>query len=183
MSLPAPDPAASLALRALLAAILLQAGIQKLRDPRGFREAVAGYRLLPGGWVAPLAAALPGLEVLAGLALLLPGAASAGAAAAAALLALYAGAIAVNLARGRRDIDCGCGGPGGRQTLHGGLVARNAVLVGLAGLAALAPGARPLHPLDAASVAGAALAGLLLYAGVDLALANRARLREAGSAR
>ena len=40
------------------------------------------------------------------------------AAAAALLLALYAGAIGVNLARGRRDIDCGCGGPASRQPIR-----------------------------------------------------------------
>ena len=43
---------------------------------------------------------------------------------------LYGGAIAVNLRRGRYLIDCGCGGPG--QGLSWFLVARNAILAGIA---------------------------------------------------
>ena len=57
------------------------------------------------------------------------------------LLSLYTAAIVLNLARGRRDIDCGCGGPGSRQTLHEWLVWRNLAYLTLA-LLALPP------PLD-----------------------------------
>ena len=45
------------------------------------------------------------------------------------LLALYAGAMAVNLARGRRDLDCGCAGPGVRRPVGEGLLIRNGALI------------------------------------------------------
>jgi len=38
------------------------------------------------------------------------------------LLALYTLAVVVNLARGRREIDCGCFGPAARQPLSAALV-------------------------------------------------------------
>jgi hypothetical protein len=95
---------------------------------------------------------------------------------AAALLALYTAAIGVNLARGRRDVDCGCAGPGGRQTLQGGLVARNALLAAAA-LAAAAPvGARGLGAVDAITIAGAVLAAAALYAASQHLLALAPRL-------
>jgi hypothetical protein len=55
------------------------------------------------------------------------------------LLVLFAGAIAVNVMRGRTDIDCGCFRSALRQNLSWWLVLRNAVLLVLA-LACL-PGA------------------------------------------
>src|SRR5262249_14927936 len=61
---------------------------------------------------------------------------------AAALLGLYAAAIAVNLARGRRHLDCGCTGPALRRPISGWLVLRNLVLVAIAP-ADLAPLATP----------------------------------------
>ena len=46
------------------------------------------------------------------------------------LFVLYAVAISINLFRGRRHIDCGCGGDG--TAIGWGLVVRNVVLAGLA---------------------------------------------------
>jgi hypothetical protein len=69
-----------------------------------------------------------------------------------ALLVLYSVAIAINLVRGRREIDCGCFGPAARVPLSGGLVARNALLIGAAALVSLPVGARPLVWVDAFSV-------------------------------
>jgi hypothetical protein len=97
-----------------------------------------------------------------------------------ALLATYTLAIAANLARGRRDIDCGCFGPAARQPLSAALVARNAALLGVAVLALLPVQARALHPADALSIAGAVGFGALVFASANALLANAPRLRALG---
>ena len=144
------DPAVDAALRAAFALLFLVAASHKLRDPGRFRTTLAEYRLLPG----PVAAA--------------------------AVLAVYGAAIAVNLARGRRHIDCGCVGPAVRRPISGWLVARNAALAAAA-LAAVAPvRPRPLVWVDALTVMGATATLAALYASVDRLLAHApalARLR------
>ena len=79
-------------------------------------------------------------------------------------LLVYAAAVGMNLARGRRDIDCGCAGFGRRQSLHEWLLARNLLYVVIAGGAALVPVARPLTWFDAltALLAVSALAALAM---------------------
>jgi hypothetical protein len=152
------DPVVPLIVRAGLALLFTTAATHKLRDVPRFRAALADYRLLPGALAAPVALALPAAELAVATALAVSATAHAGLVAAAALLVLYGGAIAVNLGRGRRHIDCGCLGPAARQPIRGGLVARNAVLA-LAALGALVPVApRPLGWVDAVSVGGATLA-------------------------
>ena len=59
---------------------------------------------------------------------------------AALLLGLYAAGIVVNLRRGRRHIDCGCGVGSRAQPISAGLVVRNTVLIGLCGAVASATG-------------------------------------------
>jgi len=100
-------------------------------------------------------------------ALLVPGARAAGLLSAATLLVVYGAAVAINLARGRRHIDCGCAGPAGRRPISGALVARNAALAALA-LAGLVP----VHPrallwVDGLTVAGATAALAAFYARLD----------------
>jgi hypothetical protein len=140
-----------------------------------FRAAVAGYRLLPTPFIGPAAVALAGAELVAAALLVAsPGWPAAGPLLAAALFLLYAGAIAVNLARGRRDIDCGCAGPGARRPISGWLVARNVALMVIA-LAAAVPVATPARALvwiDALTIAGAVATLVLVYASVDRLLAN-----------
>jgi len=170
---PALDPALRAALRCALALLWLAAARHKLRDPARFRDALAGYRLIPAPLVRASAAGVAALELALGLALLAPGTGPAPALAAAALLALYALAIAANLARGRRAIDCGCGAR--PQPLGEGLVMRNAVLVGIALAAALPATGRALSWIDAPTIAGGAAALAALYAAADAALANGLR--------
>ncbi len=161
------DPVIDVTLRTALALLFFVAAGHKLRDLDRFRATLAEYRLLPAGLV-PLAAALVvAVEVAAAGALLVPGARAAGLVAAAALLVLYGAAIAINLARGRRDIDCGCAGPAVRRPISGALVARNAALAALA-LAGLVP----VHPrallwVDGLTVAGATAALAAFYAALD----------------
>jgi hypothetical protein len=171
------DPVIQATLRLGLAALFASAARHKWRDLAAFRAALARYALLPERAVGPAALGLAACEVALALALLAPAGARAAGAAAAALLALYSAAIAVNLARGRRDIDCGCAGPGHRRALGGGLIARNALLALGAALCALPVAPRPLVWLDAWTLVAASAALGLLYAALDAALANAPRLR------
>ena len=166
------DPVWSLALRSGLALLLASAAIAKLRDLGGFTAALAGYRLLPVTFVRPVAGALIGAELALVLGLWLPALRAACAVGAALLLSLYGFAIAVNLARGRRDIDCGCGGPLGRQPLSEALVLRNALLVGAALAAALPVAPRSLGWLDAWTLVAAAGAMAALYGAANVLLAR-----------
>lgn len=176
------DPVADLIVRWLLAALFVAAAAHKLRDPRAFRAAVDGYRLVPASVVPAAAAVLPAAELA--LAAMLLGAASRPVAgpAAAALLGLYTVAIAANLARGRRDVDCGCLGPGHRAPLSERLVARNVVL-GCGALLGLAPvSERPLGWLDVLTAGGATAVLAACWVATSHLLAVRpavARMRSA----
>jgi hypothetical protein len=166
------DPTVDLTLRAGLALLFAGAAVHKARAPRAFREAVVAYRLLPAALGGAAAAALVAAEAGVAAALLAPGRRAAGLAGAAGLLGLYGAAIAVNLARGRRDLDCGCAGPGARRPISGWLVVRNAVLAATA-LAALAPvRARALVWVDGLTVVAALATAALLHAALGRLLAE-----------
>jgi hypothetical protein len=122
-------PAAfEIALHTAVALVFLEAAYGKFADRAGFEGVVANYRLLPERLVGALANMLPPLEALIGGWLLTGLGALWASAAAAALLALFAAAMGVNLLRGRREIDCGCGRAGLRQPIGWGRVARNLIL-------------------------------------------------------
>ena len=137
------DPVVTWTLRLALALLFAGAAWHKLGAPGEFAAAVRAYRLVPNPIGAPVVAMLVFGEALATGLLLGPAWYRLGAALAAALLALYAGAVAVNLARGRRDLDCGCAGPGARRPVSGALVVRNLVLLSGA-LVLLGPGTERL---------------------------------------
>jgi len=172
MSAAALDPALRITLRAALVLLFVWAASHKLRDREAFRTALANYQLVPHRWLRPISALLVGAEISVALGLCIPGVAAAAAGTAAGLLALYAGAISINLIRGRHDIDCGCAGPARRQLLSVGLVARNGVLVAAALASALPAAARVLMWIDCVTVAAAVATLALLYAAVDGLLAN-----------
>lgn len=88
------------------------------------------YGLVPAAWAAPIIRVLTGLEALTIVALVLPGFRLAGAVLAAGLFAGYGGLMAAALMKGKRRIDCGCGGP--PQMVSGFTLGRNALLAALA---------------------------------------------------
>ena len=138
------DPALAHVCRGVLALVFLSAAAHKLRAPRDFLATTRGYGLVPTSLAPAVAVLLVGAELGAGAGLLAPATQRAAALAATALLGLYGAGIAINLLRGRRDIDCGCGGPAARQPLSAWLVLRNVGLAAL-GIAALLPSSgRPL---------------------------------------
>ncbi len=166
------DPAIDLALRASLVLLFGAAAVHKLRDPRRFRAIVAEYRIVREA-LAPVASVVIVVgELAVALALALPRTRAAGWTGAAVLAATYALALGVNLARGRRRLDCGCLGAGGRETISWWLVGRNLVLLGIA-LAGLVPaGERALGWVDAVTATGLAAVAVFAWIAFDGLVAN-----------
>lgn len=140
------DPLVILIACGVLIAVFVRAIWHKLSDFDVFKASFADYEILPQSLVAPAALILVLAEAAIVVGLVIPLTRSVAAIAAIILLLIYAGAIAINLRRGRYMIDCGCGGSG--QGLSWFLVARNAILVVIALMAAAAPSARGISITD-----------------------------------
>ena len=157
------DPAFAMLALLLLAVVFATAAVAKLREPGVFAGVVEQYDLLPLPLVRPFAYALPVVELAAALGLLLPVTRAPAAAVLVLLLLGFAAAMAINLARGRSDIDCGCFIGVQKQRISWTLVVRNLVLAGFGLLLLTEAGGRPLRALDWFTVLAAAAALLLLY--------------------
>ena len=175
------DPVIDYTARLSLGLLFLLAVVHKLRGLRDFRQTLSAYRIVPEVLVTGTVVAVVAAELLV-LGLLVGDRRPIGFAAAGCLLAAYAGAIAVNLLRGRDRIDCGCVGAAGREGLSWWLVGRNVGIaaIGLAGLAPVAE--RPLGIVDGLTVIAATTTLASLYVAFDGLVANAPayrRLREA----
>jgi hypothetical protein len=114
------NPAIGLVLRLVLAAVWAFAGVSKLIEPSGARDAIIAYRIpgMTNSLASVLGYALPGIEVLLAV-LLLVGLFTRFAAIASALLMTgFIIGIASVWARGY-SIDCGCFGGGGDVSPEG----------------------------------------------------------------
>lgn len=153
------DPVAASVVAGCIALILFSAAWHKVSESVIFSGALDAYRLLPSAGVIPVARLLPFIEAAVGVMVLIPATRRFGLVAFAWLIAIYALAIAINLARGRRQIDCGCGGD--VHLLSWGLVMRNLLLACVA-VAMSGPSIdRPYEWLDAVTLIFGVLA---LYA-------------------
>lgn len=127
------------ALRVGLGALFLWAAASKLPDMAAFAEVVANYRLLPAALAPAVAAAVVGVEAVAGALLVVGRLERAAAAVAAGLLAVFTAALGQALVRGI-DLRCGCFG--GEEPAGWLGVLRDVALVGVAlALARGRPGA------------------------------------------
>lgn len=179
------DPVPLYAASAALACVLLLGAMDKLRDMPGFANVVAAYWILPAGWSRTFAWGYALTEAMAGILLLAPPSRAIGAMLALLVLTVATLALAINLLRGNRDIDCGCAGPMSRSSgarragLTWWLVPRNAVLALWAGPALIAAGgtARGLHWIDSAAVFGLTIAAVGLYLAADHLLVSHLKLR------
>src|SRR5919109_3746352 len=152
---------ALLGARMLLAAVFGIAGLAKLADRAGTRQALVDFGV-PARVTTPFGLLLPLAELAVAVALVPRATAWWGAMGALALLLLFVAAIAVNLAHGRKP-DCRCFGQLSSTPVGWSTVARN---VGLATVAALVvaqghdePGRSAVQ--SAADLTGAQLAGVV----------------------
>jgi hypothetical protein len=169
----AADPVTVGTLAGALALILFAAAWHKLAEREAFALALGAYRLLPQPAVPAAAIALPIVEIALGVGILLPATREPALGGVALLMFAYALAIAANLARGRRDIDCGCGGDS--QPLSWALVLRNAVLAAAALIAGRPALERSLDWIDALSLVLGVLCFYALYLMADELLRQAGR--------
>lgn len=99
------------ALRILIGAVFVYAGITKLMDPAQFADNIASFRILPISAISVLATGLPVTEILAGIMMILGWHHLTANLVILMLTAIFAIALAQGLARGLQ-IDCGCFGDG-----------------------------------------------------------------------
>lgn len=101
------------ALSSLVGAVLLVAGVPKVRDRERMIRVVRGYKMLPDGMAVVVGTVLPWIEIVLGIALITGTAPSISGSLAAALFVVFFLGLSVNLIRGRRELDCGCFAFGG----------------------------------------------------------------------
>ncbi|MEZ7237916.1 MauE/DoxX family redox-associated membrane protein [Rhodococcus sp. GXMU-t2271] len=154
---------------ALVGGTLLLAGVPKAGDHEGLLRVVRGYRLLPAVVERVVARMLPATEIAVGALLVLGVAGRVAAAAAAVLFLGFFVGLTVNLARGRRELDCGCFAFGDRDaaprigwfhSVRAGGFAALSIALALTG----PPGIGVLE-----QAAALALAALVLVAGLAVA--------------
>jgi len=121
------DPLIMLVISTSLALLFFMAARHKMSAPGQFQAQLAAYDLLPEVALTPMSRLLPLIEMAIVFLILIPPTRPFAAFVAALLLSVYALAMAVNIMRGRADIDCGCGGQ--PQVLSFWLLLRNAVMV------------------------------------------------------
>ncbi len=177
------DPVIELSLRLALALLFAAAAWHKVSDRVRFGATLRAYRLLPPWLVAPVARLLPLAEAAIAIGFLYPLTRQAAVFAAVPLLIVYTVAIAANLARGRREIDCGCFASSARVPLSTWLVVRNVILIVAASVLVMPIRMRTLIWLDALTVPTTlTILSLLWAAGQRLAHTGPA-LRQLGGAR
>ncbi len=94
--------------RLVLGLVFALSALSKITAPGLFRTSVEAYHLLPLDLVGPFAAALPWIEALLALYLLVGLFLRPTAVVTALLLALFTGALAISLAQGNTAHGCGC---------------------------------------------------------------------------
>jgi putative oxidoreductase len=115
-----------------IAGLFIYAAVPKLLDAGRFAEDINHYRILPEAWVAPLALGLPVLELVAGLALLIPAYTRGAALLCAVMLGGFAIAMAQSKLRGI-DLECGCFGAASEARVSWTKVTLDLLLAMLAG--------------------------------------------------
>ena len=175
--MPGVDPAIRWLIAVSLAAVFVSSAIAKLRDLTAFRDAAENYRIVPRWIAAAMTGIVPPAEIAGAAGILLAPTRAVSALLLIALLGLFTAAIGVNLARGRRDIDCGCFGPALRQGLSGWLLVRNGILVAFAVALLLPAGGRRIGAFDVITILFGAAALVMLYAAANYLLAEASALR------
>jgi len=167
------------------ALLFLLAAAHKLGDRSRFRASLAAYQILPPSLIGVVTHSIPVIELFVGLGWLAIGLLAAElplvALVSAALLASYTLAMAINLARGRSYIDCGCSfsrvnstaSANASQRISVGLLFRNTILVALALFSTLPASARELQLIDLFALCLATMSLVFIYGAFNQLLINR----------
>lgn len=166
------DPAFGYLIIAGIALLFVTAGAHKLRSLALFAEVFAAYRVMPDALARRLAWLVPCLELGVAAGLWWKPSRRMAAISGIAVLIAYASGVAINLLRGRRDLDCGCGATHDRRAIAAWMVWRNLFLAAALGIAALPWSARALNLVDFPTVLGGLIAVAMLYAAVDRLLGD-----------
>ena len=167
----AMDPVLSWTFSADAAAIFALSATLKLRDLDLFEAAVRDYWILPSWAVKPFSRCAPVMELAAAAGIAFPWSRGWAGAVLVGLLCVFSAAIAINLLRGRRELECGCCGAAMRQHLSGLLLWRNGGLALLVGLAMGPVNARPVGALDLFIIMAGGASLMLLYASANYLIA------------
>jgi Methylamine utilisation protein MauE len=166
------DPAFGYLIILGIALLFASAGALKLQDLARFTEIFAAYRVVPSALARRLAWLIPCLELSVAITLLWEPSRRMAVISGIAVLIAYASGLGVNLRRGRRDLDCGCGAARDRRAIAAWMVWRNLILAAAVGIAALPWSPRPFSLTDCLTVMGGLLVGATLYAAVDRLLGD-----------
>lgn len=173
------DPLVEQIVALSLALLFFAAATHKAFDISRFRQAVRDYQVLPPFAVAPLSFIVPVSEFFLAGCWLFHVQLGRVAIASIVLLATYTVSIAINLARGRVFIDCGCGfgASDDSQPISSALLVRNGVLMLLAGIPLIPASARTLYWSDHLVTAVVLSVMLLIFATFSQLVRNRAAIR------
>jgi hypothetical protein len=166
------DPAFGYLIIAGIALLFASAGAHKLWDLARFADAFAAYRVLPETLARRVARLVPFLELCVAAGLSWAPSRRMAAVAAIAVLIAYASGLGVNLLRGRRDLDCGCGAARDRRAIAAWMVWRNLILAAALGTTVLPWLPRSLNLIDWLTVMGGLAVGVTLYAAADRLLGD-----------
>jgi len=171
------DPAVHIIASLILSYVFVVAGFHKCRSTEEFAAILNNYKILPQSLIRQGVYLFPTVEIMTGVALLIPVTAKPAALSAGFLLSIYMVAIGVNLLRARRNIDCGCGGPAQKQTISEWMIVRNSLLLSLAYIVTRQIEPRSLLWFDWTVIILATLSGCLFYNTANQLLANRDLLK------
>ncbi len=183
MSAVTVNPIIELGASFALSYIFLHAAWVKISDLDHFMEVLRNYEVLPSRNVRLSARVIPALELLVGIGLLAAVTRQFAASWALVLLGIYTLVIGLNIKRGRRDLDCGCGGVGQQHRLTEWLYVRNGSLIALSLVLFLPVAATGLkHLIVMATGIGMAALVCLLYSAMNLLISNHCKLSTLGDA-
>jgi hypothetical protein len=157
-------------LAAFLGLLLAASGAHKFLRKDRARAAAREFAGVPGRLAPAAVAVMAGAELLAGLALWVPEFRGAGAALAALIWGGYWLLMLRAIARGAREVDCGCTFGAAHRTLGAFQILRSAALAAAAALVAVACAACGADLFTATQIL-AAFALLALYVALDQAMA------------
>lgn len=168
------------------ALLFIPAAVHKFANRDQFASILRAYEIMPQGLTEIVARIIPLFEISLGLAWLLSGTMNVPVATialmTAILLALYTSGIAINMARGRSYIDCGCSfsttitkteNDAMVQHLSTGLLARNILLITVALVAVFPSSIREFVIIDYFNLLTATIALVLLFGAFNQLLINK----------